>query len=357
MSDPVPQPDPTPEPPDATPAGADLRPVVLTGASGFIAKHVARRLLEDGHAVRATLRSPSREGEVRDAVLPGLPPEAAHRLTFARADLTSDEGWPEAMAGASALIHTASPFPQAQPTDPQEVIRPAVEGTRRALNAAADAGVTRVVLTSSVAAIRHPGPPEVQDERDWLDPEAPTSTPYDASKALAERAAWDLARERGLRLTAINPSLVLGPLLDRQSGTSVGLVMRLLRGRDPVTMNINLSAVDVRDVALMHVRALSLPATEGERIIASAGLLPLPEMARVLKRAFPDRRIPTLAAPDWLVRLLAPVVPDLRDAAAYLGRKDLVSNDKARRLFGMEFIPPQEAALATARDLLARGLV
>lgn len=344
-------------PPAESPIEPSAAPVVLTGASGFIAKHVARQLLEDGYAVRATLRSPSREGEVRDAVLPGLPADAADRLTFSPADLLSDEGWPEAMAGARALIHTASPFPQNQPADPQEVIRPAVEGTRRALGAAADAGVTRVVLTSSVAAIRHPGPPEVQDERDWIDPEAPTSTPYDASKALAERAAWDLARERGLALTAINPSLVLGPLLDAASGTSVGLVARLLRGRDPVVLNMGLSAVDVRDVALMHVRALTLPATEGERVIASAGLLPMPIMAKALKRAFPDRRIPTLTAPDWLVRALARAVPDLRGAVPYLGREDLVSNDKARRLFGLDFIPPEEALLATARSLLARGLV
>ncbi len=335
---------------------ADPAPVVLTGASGFIAKHIARQLLEEGHAVRATVRSLKRADEVRAAVLPGLPPGAADRLTFAEADLTADKGWPEAMAGASALLHTASPFPLNQPKDPQELIRPAVEGTRRALSAAADAGVTRVVLTSSVAAILNPGSRELRDETSWLDPDAPGVTPYYASKALAERAAWDLARERGLRLTAINPALVLGPLLDRQSGTSVSLVQRLLRAKDPMVPRLSLSAVDVRDVARMHVQALSLPQTEGERIIAADGLLPMPEMARMLRRAFPDRRIPTRVIPDWLVRALAPLVPDLRTPRALLGGRDLVSNDKARRLFNMTFIPREEALLASARSLITLGL-
>lgn len=330
-------------------------PVVLTGASGFIAKHIARRLLEDGHAVRATLRTPSREAEVRAAVLPGLPSDAADRLTFAQADLLSDEGWPQAMAGASALLHTASPFPLAQPKDPQDLIRPAVEGTRRAL-LAADAGITRVVLTSSVAAILAPGTREMRDETTWLDTEAPGVTPYYPSKAMAERVAWDIARDRGLRLTTINPSVVLGPLLDRQSGTSVGVVQRLLAAKDPVVLHLYFSAVDVRDVAAMHVRALALPQTEGERVIASAGLFPMTEMARALKRAFPDRRIPTRVAPDWLARALALVMPDLRAIVPFLGGRDLVSNDKARRLFGMAFIPPEDALLTTARSLIEKGL-
>jgi dihydroflavonol-4-reductase len=335
----------------------DPRPVVLTGASGFIARHVLRRLLADGHAVRATLRTPSREAEVRAAVLPGLPAEAASRLSFAEADLTADEGWAEAMAGARALVHTASPFPLSQPRDPEALIRPAVDGTRRALRAAADAGVRRVVLTSSVVAVTHRGPPETQDERDWADPDAPGATPYARSKTLAEREAWAIAGERGLALTAINPGLVLGPLLDRESGTSVALVARLMRGRDPLVPRLAFQVVDVRDVALLHARALGTPASEGERVIAAAGLVSMPEMAQVLKEAFPDRRIPTRAAPNALVRALALVVPDLRAAAALLDQVDRVSADKARRLFGMDFVPPREAILATARSLIDKGLV
>jgi dihydroflavonol-4-reductase len=176
-------------------------------------------------------------------------------------------------------------------------------------------------------------------------------------RPLAERAAWDLARDRGLRLTSINPSMVLGPLLDRQSGTSVGLVARLLKGQDPMIPRLSFSAVDVRDVARMHVEALTRPETEGERIIAAAALLPMPEMARILKEALPDRRIPTRVAPDWAVRLLGLVIPDLRTAAKFLGGRDLLANDKARRLFGRDFIPAEQALLASARSLIEKGLV
>lgn len=334
--------------------------VVLTGASGFLARHVARRLLADGYRVRATLRTPSREGEVRAAVLPGLPGDAEERLGFATADLDRDEGWAEALAGAEALIHTASPFPLSQPRDRDALVRPAVAGTRRALGAAAAAGVRRAVLTSSVVAIRHEGPPEVQDERDWADPDAPSATPYARSKVLAERAAWDLAAAEGLALTVVNPGLILGPILgpvqSGAAGTSADLVTRLLRGRDPMLPNIRFVAVDARDVAAAHVLSLSRPATAGERIAAAAGDLSFPDMARVLRDAYPGRRIPTRVAPDWLIRAMSLAARDLRPAVPLLGVPQAVSNAKARALLGLDFIPPADALRATARDLIERGL-
>jgi dihydroflavonol-4-reductase len=330
--------------------------VALTGASGFLARHVARRLLEDGYRVRATLRTLSREGEVRAAVLPGLAPDAGERLSFARADLGADEGWAEALDGCEALIHTASPFPLARPRDRDALVGPAVGGTRRALEAAALAGASRVVLTSSVVAIRHEGPPAVQDEADWADPEAITTTPYARSKTLAERAAWDLARERGLQLTVINPGFILGPILGGAAGTSAELVGRLLKGRDPMLPNLDVMAVDARDVAAAHVLALSRPATAGERIAAVAGDLSFPGMARILKATYPERRIPTRVAPDWLIRALSLAMRDLRAAVPLLGVPQAVSNAKALALLGIEFIPPEEALKATARDLIARGL-
>lgn len=331
-------------------------PVVLTGASGFLAKHIGRRLLEEGHAVRATLRDAARADEVRAAMLPGLPPEAASRLTFAAADLLRDDGWAEAMTGARALVHAASPLPVAQPRDAGDVIRPAVDGTRRALEAARAAGVLRVVLTSSVVAVRHDGPPEVQDEHDWADPDAPRATPYERSKILAERAAWELAGREGMLLTAINPGLILGPLLDATCGTSVGVVRRLLEGRDRVLRDARFSVVDVRDVAGMHVAALGRPETHGLRLVAVAGALSMPAMARALKAAYPDRRIATRAVPSWLVRAASLVVADLRRTAPLLGRDAPVSSARARALLGMTFIPAEEALLASARSLVERGL-
>ncbi|MFW5655590.1 MAG: NAD-dependent epimerase/dehydratase family protein, partial [Roseicyclus sp.] len=199
--------------------------VVLTGITGFIAKRIALDLLEAGYAVRGTLRAARRADEVRDALRPRLrDPAALDRLSFAEADLTRDEGWPEAMAGADALLHTASPFPMASPRDEGDIIRPAVEGTLRVLRAARAAGVGRVVLTSSVAAIEASPRRGAYTEEDWSDPTHPKSSAYYRSKTLAERAAWDFVAEHpGMGLTAINPALVLGQPLDAHYGTSLAL--------------------------------------------------------------------------------------------------------------------------------------
>lgn len=338
------------------PMPADLvstdAPVVVTGGSGFLAKHIIRLLLSEGRSVRATLRTPSRADEVRAAAAPG----AGHRLTFATADLGTDAGWTEALAGAGALIHAASPFPMVQPADPDALIRPAVDGTRRALNAAADAGVMRVVLTSSTVAVLRHDAAGVQDEASWAALEGPAATPYVRSKVLAERAAWEVAVARGLALTAINPGLILGPLLDAGSGTSADLVARIMRGRDPFMPDLRFEAVDVRDVALAHVRALERPASAGLRILAVSGSTSMPDMARTLKAAHPDRRIATRRAPDWLIRAAALVQRDLRPALPFLGRSSKVSNARAREVLGIDFIPVDDALRATAESLLRFGL-
>lgn len=243
--------------------------VLLTGVSGFIAKHVALKLLNAGYTVRGTLRRMDRSDEVRAALAPYLT-EHAGELTFVQADLESDAGWADALQGITALVHTASPFPCAQPKDAATVIRPAVEGTERVLKAAAVAGVTRVVLTSSTVAVLNEAKPDtLQDEADWCDIHLPTTTPYAKSKTLAERAAWEIAKARGLRLSTINPGLVFGPPLDEHYGTSLALVERILKGRDPMLPPTGLPVVDVRDVAEMHLRALQRPETEGRRYIAA----------------------------------------------------------------------------------------
>ncbi len=223
--------------------------VLLTGVSGFIAKHVALKLLNAGYDVRGTLRRLDRANEVHAALAPHLL-EQAGQLSLVQADLEADAGWAEAMAGVSAVVHTASPFPITQPKNPQDLIRPAVEGSRRVLAAAAAAGVTRIVLTSSVAAVVDLSKGEhLQDEADWCDPSKDTVTAYEKSKTLAERAAWELAKARGLALTTINPAFVLGPPLDEHYGSSLGLVERFLKGKDPMVPPMGLAIVDVRDVA------------------------------------------------------------------------------------------------------------
>lgn len=330
--------------------------VLLTGISGFIAKHVAARLLHAGHRVRGSLRRMDRAEEVRTALRPVVGDAALERLSFLALDLEQDAGWPQALAGCDALLHTASPFPIVQPEGPAVLIRPAVEGTLRALRAAHAAGVTRVVLTSSTAAILNRSKTRF-DETDWCDPDAPGVPAYTRSKTLAERAAWEFATAHGLHLTTINPGLVLGPPMDGNFGSSVGLVRRLLRGKDPMMPDVGFPVVDVRDVAEAHLRALDRPETAGLRIPAVAGSLTMPQMGRELKRLYPNRRIPTRTAPVLLLRLLSVFDRSIRTILPDIGHHPQVSNDRARQALDLRFTSAEGALRATAEWLVKEGKV
>lgn len=331
--------------------------VLLSGVSGFIAKHIALKLLNAGYNVRGTLRRLDRADEVRTALSPYLT-EHAGQISFVQADLEADAGWAEAFQGVTALLHTASPFPIAQPKDPATVIRPAVEGTERVLKAAAAAGVTRVVLTSSTVAVLNEAKPDtLQDEADWCDTHLPGTTAYAKSKTLAERAAWEIAKARGLKLTTINPGLVVGPPLDEHYGSSLGLVERILKGRDPMMPPFGFPMVDVRDVAEMHLRALQRPETIGRRYISASGSMAMVDMGRTLKAAYPTRRIPTREAPKPLVRFLALFDPSIKSILPKLGHLERVSNARAVSEMGMEFIAPKAALLASADWLVKHGKI
>jgi len=331
--------------------------VLLTGCSGFIAKHVALKLLNAGYHVRGTLRRMDRADEVRAAVAPHLT-GGAGTLTFVQADLEADTGWAEALAGVTAVMHTASPFPIAQPKDPAVLIRPAVEGTERVLKAAAAAGVMRVVLTSSIVAIMNEGKPGVlHDEADWCDITLPSTTPYAKSKTLAERAAWDLAQTLGMQLTTVNPGLVVGPPLDEHYGSSLGLVERLLKGKDPMLPGIGFPVVDVRDVAEMHLRALQRPETAGKRYISTSGSMAMVDMGRTLKAAYPTRRIATREAPAIMLRLISLFDPQIRAILPKIGQLERTSNARAVKEMGIEFISPKAALLASADWLVKHGKV
>jgi dihydroflavonol-4-reductase len=307
--------------------------------------------------VRASVRTPARADEVRAAVLPHLPAEAAGRLAFVTLDLTRDDGWVEALHGMQALIHTASPFPISQPKNPDDLILPARDGTLRALRAAKDARVHRVVLTSSTVAIAGTTS-DTRDESHWADLDAPGTTPYTKSKTLAERAAWEfVARTPEIQLTTINPGLVLGPLLDDRFGSSVGLVRRILSGKDPVQPPFGLPVVDVRDVAAMHLTALERRETAGRRYLAVAGSLWMAEMGQILKSAYPGRKIATRVAPRPLLYLLALFDGEVRSILPRLGQIDRFSNARATTEMGLRFIPPEDALRATAASLIERGLV
>src|SRR6476661_7698297 len=261
--------------------------VLVTGGSGFIGAHCIRRLHEDGYRVRTTVRSLAREAEVRQMAGEGP-------LEFAEADLTDDAGWAEAVAGCDFVLHVASPFPLGQPKHEDELIVPARDGALRVLRAARDAGVRRVVLTSSFAAIGygHDEGDAVADETRWTDVDGPGVSAYAKSKTLAERAAWDFVRAEGgsLELATVNPVAVLGPLLGPDPSTSIELVKRLIDGSMPGTPKVAFGIVDVRDVADLHVRAMAAPEAAGERFLAVGEQWRwASEMAGWLREALPDR--------------------------------------------------------------------
>lgn len=319
--------------------------VFLTGASGFIAKHILRELLEKGYKVRASIRSEKRKEEIES-----LFPDA--EIEFVFLDLNKDDGWAEAMSGCDVLIHTASPFPMGEPKDPQELIRPAVDGTLRALNAAKAAGIKRIVLTSSNAAIYKDANKPKQapsDERNWTTPDADFVTAYEASKTLAERAAWDFVAENPeIALTSINPGAVFGPPMDGRFGTSLELVERIMSGKDPFAPPFEMRVVDVRDVAMLHVAAIDLDAAKGERFSSTAGMMSFLEMCDVLREWDPSLKMATRVAPTWLLRVFALFMPEARMLLKGLGRNLSVPGDKAEATFGFKFIPAKEALIAAA---------
>ncbi|MEZ5925244.1 MAG: aldehyde reductase [Hyphomicrobiaceae bacterium] len=336
--------------------------VLVTGATGFIAKWCIVSLIEAGYEVRGTARSRARAGAVGAAIASqGVDPS---RLELVEADLLSDAGWTEAAQGCRAVLHVASPFSLAPPRNRDDAIRPAREGTLRVLNAAAAAGVERVVLTSSVVAVIYPsGQPQSRtyDEADWTDPERADITPYIASKTLAERAAWEFAKTTGRPqwLSVVNPGLVLGPALDRDISASHEVLTRMASGQYPAVPAIGYPIVDARDVADAHLRAMTTEAAGGERIIAAEGYLTLMELGRLLSLTRPNLRwrLPWFAMHDATVRLGSRIDRRLRSALPDLGAVRSVRNDKARHLLGMRFHSAEDAAVRAIHSLNSLGLV
>lgn len=334
--------------------------ILVSGGSGYIAGVLIRQLLAAGWQVNTTVRDLAREPALRQLL--GVAP-GDEQLRCFKADLMFDAGWAEAAAGCSHLAHLASPLPAGVPRDANELIVPARDGALRALKAARDAGVRRVVMTSSVAAIAYGhGPGEHRfTERDWTQLAVPGIPAYVQSKTIAERAARDwVAREGGgLELCTVNPSVVLGPVASADYSASVVLVRSLLDGRIPALPRIGFGIVDVRDVAELHWRALTAPGMAGERFIACGGFTWLSEIAAVLRAELGEqaRRVPTRQLPDWAVRLLALVSPTVRAAASELGTVRHQDSSHAREVLGWVPRAPREAIVATARDLMALGVV
>jgi nucleoside-diphosphate-sugar epimerase len=337
--------------------------VLVTGGSGFIGAHCILQLLGAGYRVRTTVRSLAREGAVRATLKVGGA-EPGERLSFAAADLASDAGWPEAVAGCDYVLHVASPFPASVPKNEDELIVPAREGALRVLRAARSAGVKRVVLTSSFAAIGYGVKPThgTFSEADWTDPSGSDVGAYVKSKTLTERAAWDFVSGQGgsLELSVVNPVGVFGPVLGPDYSTSILIVQRLMDGAMPGCPRLSFGIVDVRDVADLHLRAMTHPAARGERFLAVAGdFMTIPEIASLLKERMGDaaRRVPTRVLPDWIVRLVSLFDPSVALIVPELGKFKNATNAKARSLLGWAPRSREDALVATADSLLKLRLL
>lgn len=336
--------------------------ILVTGGSGFIGSHAILQALAAGFDVRSSVRDLRREGELR-ALLRANGAHADAPLRFFAADLTRDAGWAETVAGCDYVLHIASPFPAGIPKHEDELIVPARDGALRVLRAARNAGVKRVVLTSSFAAIGY-GHPERRapfDETTWTNLDVSVAA-YTKSKTLAERAAWDfIAREGGgLELSVVNPVGVFGPVLGADYATSIQLVQRLMTGSMPGCPRLRFGVVDVRDVVDLHLRAMADPAANGERFLAVAGdFLRVQEMARVLRTRLGDaaRKVPTRELPDWLVKLVAMFDPTVRQIVPDLGKYKNATSAKAQRLLGWAPRSNDDALVATAESLLRLGLL
>ncbi|MDG1997668.1 MAG: NAD-dependent epimerase/dehydratase family protein [Amylibacter sp.] len=337
--------------------------ILVTGGSGFIAKHIILQLLNEGFDVRASVRSLDRSAEIVAAMTLHAKntEDLDKRLTFCELDLCSDVGWEEALQNCQALMHTASPFPLDQPEDESELVRPAADGTLRALTAAHAASVDRVILTSSVVTIcnkRLAAGRNRYDETDWSDLHSPLNTAYSKSKIQAEKVAWNFVREHSeLKLTTICPSLVLGPPLDGNIGSSLGVVARLMEGRDPMIPNCGIALVDVRDIAQMHVRALQRPESAGNRFIGSERFMWMRDVALVLKAEYPDRQIPIRVAPDWLVRLMSMFDQTIKGILPSLGLEVHLDNSAAAEVLGIEFIEARQAIRTSASSLVRENII
>jgi nucleoside-diphosphate-sugar epimerase len=336
--------------------------VCVTGGSGFIGGHTILQLLAAGHTVRATIRDLKRESDVRATLGRGGAAVDAP-LSFHAADLMNDAGWDDAMKGCDYLLHVASPFPASVPKNDDELIVPARDGALRALKAARGAGVKRAILTSSFAAIGYGHPGQTRfDETDWTDPDAPGVAAYPKSKTLAERAAWDFVEREGdgLELAVVNPVGVFGPILGPDLSTSILLVQRLMNGALPGLPHLVFGVVDVRDVADLHIRAMTHPAASGERFLAVGGdFKTIHQIALILKEGLgrAAARVPTRQLPNWLVRLAALWDPAIRVVAPELGKMKNAGHDKAARLLGWSPRPDAEAIVASAENLRELGLL
>ncbi|WP_316848028.1 aldehyde reductase [Pedobacter psychrodurus] len=340
---------------------SDQNPLVLvTGGTGFVGIHCILQLLEKGYRVRTTVRSLSRKDEVTEMLKNGGI-NSFEKLSFIETDLSNDNNWDKAAENCDYILHVASPISLSLPKTEDETIKPAIEGTLRVLNAAKKAGVKRVVITSSFAAVGYSHKDgSFITEKDWTNPDDKHLSAYLKSKVLAERAAWDFIKTQGegLELAVINPMAIFGPLLSHKLSSGHDLLNRMFDGSMKAIPQITLGIVDVRDVADLHIRAMTDKNAGGHRFLAlSGGTLSLPEIALLIKEKMGIKNIVTRVAPNWLIRLIALYNPGARNIVPQLGRIKNASNEKARTILNWKPRSNEEAVTSAITSMIKFGVI
>ncbi len=330
-----------------------MQMVLVTGGNGFVGGWCVVGLLKQGYAVRTTVRSPAKAAAVRAAAAKGGADPA--NLSFAIADLMEDEGWGEAMRGCDHVLHVASPLGVTETKDDDAMIAPAREGTLRVLHAAVNAGVKRVVMTSAAAAARVPkNQMRVSDETVWSDPKDPRFDAYRRSKIMAELAAWDFMKDKQTEFVTVLPGAVFGPVLNKGDLGSVAIIASMLQGRPSVVPQIALWIVDVRDLADLHIRAMTAPNATNQRFLATGEMMWMVDIAKTLRARLGKngRKAPRRELSNFAARALALFVPQLRLLISELGRRNEVTSGKARKLLGFAPRPAVDTIVDCANSLM-----
>ncbi|MGD1843013.1 MAG: SDR family oxidoreductase [Thermonemataceae bacterium] len=333
--------------------------VLLTGVTGFLGSHTTIQLLEEGYEVIGTMRDLARADSIKSII--GQHTKHINALSFTQAELQDKSAWQKAVKDVDYVLHLASPVPLKLPSDPSIIVEPAKEGTLNVLSAAAAAGVKRVVITSSIAAISYGKTKRKSfDEADWSDEtNIADHTAYSISKTIAEKAAWDFIHQdtSGLEMTVINPGVILGPILEQDFSTSIAAVKILLDRSTPLIPKIGWSLVDVRSVAALHIKAMESDKAANERFLATNQYYTMKEISEVLKKHFPDRKIPSRELPDTLLKLVSNFDKKLKNVIMDLGAHRTHNNEKAKKLLGWQPLSDEQAIVDAARSLINFGVV
>jgi len=330
--------------------------VLLTGVSGFVGQHCAVELLKNGYIVRGSIRNISKEKEVREGIAKAI--DAKSNLEFCQLDLLSDKGWDNAMEGCDYLLHVASPFVIAEPKDENEMIKPAVEGTLRALNAAKKAGVKKVVLTSSTVAMAGDKKKNHLTQESWTNSKTDKVSAYMKSKTLAEKAAWDFYKNQDssskMELTVVNPGPIYGPTLTGNlSGASMSMIRDIITGKVPMLPNANYVMSDVRDIAQIHVQAIENDQSNGQRfIVTSEQPYSFLGVASILKENGYKKANPK-KAPSFMVKFLSIFSSEMKGMLPFVDSTVSADISQTKKTFNWQPIPFEKTIVDTAKSIQA----